>query len=75
MPTSWSTTPCTVQKWLRECHNAVTKQGDGDRTGLDRNLWREYTEKLFPEDEKGADPLLRYEDKVKEFSEAGLAKD
>ncbi len=62
------------QKWLRACHDAVIKKGSGDRTGLDRNVWRESTKELFADRELPRDPLLIYEELIKKLAEETLEK-
>ncbi|MDF1839579.1 MAG: hypothetical protein P1V35_17045, partial [Planctomycetota bacterium] len=60
------------QNWLRKCHDAVTKAGDGDRTGLDRNAWRDYTKELVGDQSLAGDPLHMYEDRLKKAAEEAL---
>jgi hypothetical protein len=62
------------QQWLRNCHDAVTKAGDGDRTGLDRNAWRDSTKELAGKDVSG-DPLHMYEERLKKVAEEALEDD
>jgi hypothetical protein len=62
------------QQWLRNCHDAVTKAGDGDRTGLDRNVWRDSTKELAGKDVTG-DPLHMYEERLKKVAEEALEDD
>ncbi len=61
------------QQWLRKMHDSITKEGDGDRTGLDRNKWREFTNELYGEVQ--GDPLLQFEEAWKAVAEAGIAED
>ena len=63
------------QKWLRKCHDAVTKVGDGDRTGLDRNAWREGTKELVGDKPLPTDPLHMYEERIKKAAEDALDED
>ncbi|MEZ5973773.1 MAG: hypothetical protein R3E96_02700 [Planctomycetota bacterium] len=35
--------PIRGQKWLRAAHDSIDKAGTGDRTGINRNLWRDKT--------------------------------
>lgn len=60
------------QQWLRGCHDAVTKQGDGDRTGLDRNAWRDATKELYSDGKLPGDPLHLYEERLKKVAEEAL---
>ncbi|MCP5021662.1 MAG: hypothetical protein GY930_07775 [bacterium] len=60
------------QQWLRGCHDAVTKKGDGDRTGLDRNAWRDSTKELYPDEDLAGDPLHLYEERLKKVAEEAL---
>ncbi|MBL4770800.1 MAG: hypothetical protein JKY61_06590 [Planctomycetes bacterium] len=60
------------QQWLRKCHDAVTKKGTGDRTGLDRNLWRDFTKEIATGIELPQDPLHLYEAGTKQIAEDAL---
>lgn len=63
------------QNWLRKCHDSVTKAGDGDRTGLDRNTWRDFTKELVGEGKVKGDPLHLYEERIKKAAEEALDED
>ncbi|MEZ6003957.1 MAG: hypothetical protein R3F33_07190 [Planctomycetota bacterium] len=64
--------PIRGQKWLRAAHDSIDKAGTGDRTGINRNLWRDKTKELFAGEEFKGDPLLFYEEKIKELARSEL---